>query len=99
MAYTIDLKSIALRHTGSSPVTVIEWKIIMTTLTDTQIDSISDILIFNWKLNHMDNHCVSPVMITNAIIQHVSNKRTERVYAKQYDYIYEKVMDKYFRNN
>ena len=47
----------------------------------------------------MDNHCVSPVMITNAIIQHVSNKRTERVYAKQYDYIYEKVMDKYFRNN
>jgi len=76
---------------------VIERKIIMMTLTDTQIDSISDILIFNWKLNKMDNHCVSPVMITNAIIQHVANKKTEKYYAKQYDYIYEKVMDKYFR--
>lgn len=66
-------------------------------LTDEQIDSISDTLIYDWKRNKMDNHCVSPVMITNAIIQYISTKKTEKYYSKQYDYIYEKVLDKYFR--
>jgi len=67
-------------------------------ITVTQIDSISDMLVTHWKLNNMENHCVSPVMITNAIIQHISNKKTEKLYAAQYDMIYEQIMDKYFRN-